>query len=96
MNFRWVVLDSQDSVVGRHTSKKLAEKNCRYAGDHVMPYNRKYAWGADYQKDSKRMCCLDCDNTGCMWVRLEVMQHPTECKGFIVDKRINGGKDGVV
>jgi hypothetical protein len=49
MKKKWVVLDSQGSVVGRHKNKKLAVNNCRYAGDHVMPYNRKYKWGADYK-----------------------------------------------
>jgi len=54
MKFKWAVLDSQGSVVGRHKNKKLAEKNCRYAGDHIAPYNKPYKWGADYKKSEAK------------------------------------------
>lgn len=47
--FLWVVVDSSGSVVGRHRTRELAEKNIRYKGDMIMPYNKKYKWGEDYE-----------------------------------------------
>lgn len=41
-------------------------------------------------KEYEADCCLDCENNKCKHVKLPVMANPTECKGFILDKRILG------
>jgi len=48
--FKWVVTDSQGDVVGRHHTREQAEKNCKYQGDKVRIYNKKYVWGTKYEK----------------------------------------------
>ena len=49
-NFLFVVVDAQNTIVGRHFKYSSAEANLKYKGDKIKAYNREYKWGETWRK----------------------------------------------